>query len=148
MTFIIGIDCDGTIVDHRFPDLGEPVPYAFHFMRQFLAAGCQLILWTMRSDALLGESPEFAGIRGGPYLTAAVELCRANGVEFWGVNSNPHQAAWTSSPKIYAHCYIDDAAIGCPLRENPRSGGRPMVDWSIVGPEVMRRIEAHRERSR
>jgi len=36
--------------------------------------------------------------------------------------------------------YVDDAAINCPLLDNPN--GRPMVDWSKVGPMVMEKIEA------
>lgn len=30
----------------------------------------------------------------------------------------------------------DDAATGCPLKANPRLGGRPYVDWDVVGPQV------------
>jgi hypothetical protein len=69
-----------------------------------------------------------------------VEFCRKNGVEFWGINTNADQATWTKSPKAYAHVYVDDAAFGCPLRENPRMGGRPWVDWSIIGPAVLEKL--------
>lgn len=128
----IAIDFDGTIVTHEFPRIGDVNPYAFSWMRKFQAAGARLILWTMRSD----------GQDCGDALSRAVEHCRANGVEFFGVNSNPEQAEWTSSPKAYAKIYIDDAAFGCPLRENPKAGGRPMVDWQKVGPKVMKLIKA------
>jgi len=124
---IIAIDFDGTIVTHEFPAIGDVNPEAFTWMKKFQEVGANLILWTMRSD----------GQDCGPVLTEAVEHCRKNGVEFFGVNSNPEQAAWTASPKAYAHLYIDDAAFGCPLRENPKCGGRPMVDWEKVGPAVM-----------
>jgi hypothetical protein len=123
----IAIDFDGTIVTHEFPRIGDVNPYAFSWMKKFQEAGARLILWTMRSD----------GQECGPVLTEAVDHCRANGVEFFGVNSNPEQGSWTTSPKAYAHLYIDDAAFGCPLRENPRAGGRPMVDWELVGPKVL-----------
>jgi hypothetical protein len=123
---VLGIDFDGTIVEHEFPDIGAPVPGALNWLREFRAAGARLILWTMRSGETLDE---------------AVEFCRAAGVEFWGINKNPRQATWTLSPKAYCELYIDDAAFGCPLRENPRVGGRPFADWSIIGPEVLRRIE-------
>ena len=46
----IAIDFDGTIVDHRFPEIGKPVPGAFEWMKKFKEAGAKLILWTMRSD--------------------------------------------------------------------------------------------------
>lgn len=132
---IICVDFDGTIVEHRFPDIGEPVPGALEWMRRWQQAGAKLILWTMRSD----------GDRNGPVLTAAVEYCRRGGVEFWGINTNPAQSDWTSSPKAYAHIYVDDAAFGCPLRESKRAGGRMMVDWGVVGPAVMAIIEANRQ---
>lgn len=127
----IAIDFDGTIADHRYPDIGAPVPGAFLWLKRFQEAGAKLILYTMRSD-----SP-----KDGPTLTQAVDFCRRNGVEFFGVNTDPGQSSWTSSPKAYAQIYIDDAALGCPLRENSRAGGRPMVDWEIVGPAVMKELE-------
>lgn len=126
----IAIDFDGTIADHRYPDIGDEVPGAFDWMKQFVEAGANLILWTIRCDSE-GE---------GPVLTDAVEFCRSRGVEFYGVNENPRQE-WSKSPKAYAHVYIDDAAFGCPLLENPRLGGRPFVDWERVGPAVMKMID-------
>jgi hypothetical protein len=128
--YIIAVDFDGTIADHRYPDIGQEVPGAFRYLKEFQERGCKLVLWTMRSDC-----PE-----NGPTLTDAVEFCRQHGIEFFGVNHNPEQGDWTSSPKAYAHLYIDDAAFGCPLRENPRMGGRPFVDWSIVGPAVLAKL--------
>lgn len=137
---IIAIDFDGTIAEHMFPEIGRAVPGAFGWMRDFQRAGAKLILWTMRSDMLAPEkrSPEGHSADRN-YLTEAVEFCRANGVEFWGVNANPEQADWTGSPKQYAHLYIDDSAFGCPLRPGCQSP-RPMVDWWRVGPLVMKRI--------
>lgn len=133
---ILAIDFDGTLVDHRFPEIGVPVPGAFDWLKRWQAAGAKLILWTMRSDGRTG-----GGRENGPVLTEAVEFCRSQGVEFWGINENPQQKGWTGSPKAYAHAYVDDAAFGCPLKENPRVGGRPYVDWSVVGPAVMALLE-------
>ncbi len=133
----IAIDFDGTIVAHEFPDIGEEVPGAFEWMKKFQEAGCNLILWTMRSD----------GQEVGEVLTHAVEYCRERGIEFFGVNQNPKQD-WSTSPKAYAHVYIDDAAFGCPLRENPKMGGRPFVDWDIVGPAVFAMIETRMARTK
>ncbi len=136
--FYLGIDFDGTIVDHQFPDVGPEVPGAIAWMKCWQQAGASLILWTMRSNGRTGMGKE-----SGPVLTDAVEFCRNRGVEFFAVNENPTQASWTTSPKIYAHVYVDDAAIGCPLRNNPRSGGQPYVDWAVVGPQVLVMIERH-----
>jgi hypothetical protein len=124
---IIAVDFDGTIVDHCFPAIGDPVPGAARWLKRFQEFGAKLILWTMRADGREG---------GFNPLTEAVEYCRSAGIEFWAVNANPEQAEWTASPKAYAHIYIDDAAFGCPLKENPRADGRPFADWDKIGPAV------------
>lgn len=138
---IVAIDFDGTIVDHRFPEIGGEVPGAFAAMKEFQKAGAQLILWTMRSDMRSTGVSDEGHKADRDYLGEAVEFCRERGVEFWGVNQSPGQESWSTSPKQYAHIYIDDAALGCPLRENPRMGGKSFVDWSIVGPKVMEKIQ-------
>lgn len=120
MKRIIAVDFDGTIVDHKYPAIGKPVPLAIETLKDLINRGYSIILWTMRCDS---ESE-------GPVLTQAVEYLKENGVELWGINNNPEQHTWSQSPKAYAQLYIDDAAFGCPLLNNP--GGRPIVDWSIV----------------
>lgn len=143
---IIAVDFDGTLCEHRFPEIGMEVPGAFACLRAMQDAGAKLILWTMRSDlrnpADNGSGPTPGANADRDYLTEAVEWCRSRGVTFWGVNENPEQKSWTQSPKQYAHLYIDDAAFGCPLRDMPRAGSKPAVDWSIVGPAVMKMLEA------
>ena len=121
----IAVDFDGTIVEHKFPKIGNPVPGALEWLKRFKEAGATLILWTMRSD---GQS-------SGDVLTQAVEFCKENGVEFDFVNKHPQK--WTTSPKAYAHIYIDDAAFGCPLTYEKE---RPMVNWEVVGPQVLSMI--------
>ena len=126
---IIVVDFDGTIVDDRFPDIGAPVPGAIYWLKRFKEVGFKLVLWTMRSN---GQS-------NGDVLTHALNYCSRMGVEFDGVNHYPIKLdeLLTSSPKAYAQVYIDDASFGCPLKDNPRCGGRPYVDWDIVGPAVL-----------
>lgn len=132
---IIAVDFDGTLVDHVFPEIGEPVDGAFYWLRKFREAGAFLILYTMRADERGAKSIDmFPGERR--FLSEAVDFCRQQGIEFDALNRNPQQDEWTSSPKAYAHIYIDDAACGCPLSP-AKNGGRPTVDWSIVGPMVM-----------
>lgn len=113
---IVAVDFDGTLVRHKFPDIGPPIPGALETLRELQAQGVKLVLWTMRS----GET-----------LEAALSFCKGHGIEFFGVNGNPHQHAWTSSPKAYAQIYIDDAALGCPLRMELEDE-RPWVDWQAV----------------
>jgi hypothetical protein len=102
---IICVDFDGTLCDHRFPDIGGEVPGAFHWLKQFQAAGAKLILWTMRSDlrnpADDGKGPTPGAKADRDYLTAAVEWCRERGVEFWGVNQNPPAATLSDSRALW-----------------------------------------------
>ena len=68
-------------------------------------------------------------MRSGEELGEAVEWCEGHGIELYGVNTNPLQDQWTSSPKAYGQLYIDDAALGVPLLyDEPR----PYVDWVKV----------------
>lgn len=113
---IIAIDFDGTIVDHRFPEIGAPVPGALDAIRTLQGMHWRVILWTMRS---------------GKHLDEAVAFLKRHGIEPWAVNSNPTQSGWTSSPKAYAHHYVDDAAIGCPL-SRVIGFARMSVDWTAV----------------
>ncbi len=126
----ICVDFDGTIVDHRFPEIGPPVPEALEWMGKIQAAGGRLILFTMRSD----------GGKHGDVLSQAVNYLSANGIKLYGVNENPTQVYWTKSPKAYGNIYIDDAAFGCPLIQ-PEGFQRPCVDWSVVGPGVMESLK-------
>lgn len=129
----ICVDFDGTIVDHRFPDIGKECPGAFRYLKQFQKEGAKLILFTMRSNETLDE---------------AVAFCRERGIEFYGVNTDPTQKKWTASPKAYGELYIDDAAVGCPLRPSPRMDGRPQVNWDIVGPMVLETLAAKKAKPR
>jgi hypothetical protein len=126
---IICVDFDGTLCEHKYPDIGEALPDAFYWLGQWRSAGARLILYTMRSDGP-GERRS---------LSEAKDWCfLRHGFMFDNYNVNPQQAVWTSSPKVYAHLYVDDAAFGCPLIRTP--GKRPVVDWSVVGPGVMQHI--------
>ena len=122
---IIAIDFDGTIVDHRFPYIGDPVPLAIKWLKRWEELGAKLILFTMRSD----------GAKHGNVLSEAVTYLEKRGVKLYAVNQNPDQKDWSVSPKAYAHIYIDDTAYGCPLIY-PGGFARQCVDWAKVGPAV------------
>lgn len=119
-SLIIGVDFDGTVVEHRYPEIGPDVPHAVEWLKQLTDAGARIILWTMRDTECLEE---------------AVGWYERHGIPLWGVNKNPAQH-WTTSPKAYCNVYVDDTAIGVPL-VHPPSGRRAFVDWSLVGPMLM-----------
>ena len=74
-------------------------------------------------------------------LSDAVTYLKSNGIELYGVNYNPDQASWSTSPKAYGHIYVDDAAFGCPL-VTIDGFNRVCVDWKIVGPQVEEIVNA------
>lgn len=128
----IAIDFDGTCVKHRFPYIGEDIG-AVPVLKRITKAGHNLILFTMRSDrSELGDTgdPSIKDITG-KFLTDAINWFTDNDIPLWGVQINPQQHFWTSSPKVYADLYIDDAALGCPL-VYPENGEPAYVDWIKV----------------
>jgi hydroxymethylpyrimidine pyrophosphatase-like HAD family hydrolase len=113
---IIAVDFDGTVVDHRYPEIGADAPGAVDTLRALVKDGHDLILFTMRSGYHLGE---------------AIEWFKYKGIHLHGIQYNPSQHSWSQSNKCYAQLYIDDAAFGCPLIQ-PEGFERPCVDWSKV----------------
>lgn len=110
---IFAIDFDGTCVEHEFPKVGPDVPGAVGVLRELSAAGHQLILWTVRDIKHQQDAEHW-------FLDRKISL--------WAVNKNPEQLPWSRSRKAYAHYYIDDLALGCPLVHRPGED-RPFVDW-------------------
>lgn len=112
---IIAVDFDGTCVTHEYPKIGQDLPWCVPALLALVKSGHRLILYTMRS---------------GDELAQAVQWFADRKIPLWGVNENPDQHKWTSSPKVYAHMYIDDAALGCRLVKPENQ--RPYVDWNAV----------------
>ena len=112
---IIAIDFDGTLVTHEYPKIGLEVDDSVRVVKALQDKGHKIILYTMRHGKTLDE---------------AVEYCKVMGIDLHAINENPNQKEWTESPKVYAHIYIDDAALGCPLIFPPKGSGiRPYADW-------------------
>jgi len=99
---IIAIDFDGTIVKHKFPDIGPEMPNAFRILKKWQTQGHKLILWTCRNHGELYE--------GRDLLLEAVLYCESNGLEFDAINCNSGEIAFNPEPKVYADLYIDDRA--------------------------------------
>ena len=112
----IAIDFDGTCVTHDYPRIGKDIN-AVNVLKKLVANGHKLILNTMRS---------------GKELKEAINWFKKNDIELYEANKNPTQRKWTNSPKVYAHLYIDDAALGCPLKMDLSISDRPFVDWEAV----------------
>lgn len=134
------IDFDGTVVTHEFPAVGKSVG-AEPVLKGLVAAGHNLILFTMRSNN--GQLPLFTlnGIENvsGNFLDDAVKWFEENEIPLYGIQVNPTQHSWTTSPKAYGQIIIDDAALGCPLTFylpnnslNVLESSRPFVNWTKI----------------
>ena len=104
---VIAVDFDGTIVEHDYPKIGKPIPFALDVLKKLQQEEHHtLLLWTVREGKLLDE---------------AVDYCAKNGFEFYAVNKNyPEEEDGDSPRKLIADIYIDDKNIG----------GLP--DWGII----------------
>ena len=96
---VIAVDFDGTIVKHKYPQIGEEIPFAIETLKLIQSElRHQLILWTVREGELLDE---------------AVHFCRMRGLEFYSVNQNHPESSITNNPrKLMADLFIDDRNFG------------------------------------
>ena len=98
---VIAVDFDGTIVEHKYPAIGEEKPFACEVLRMLIAERHRLILWTVREGKLLDD---------------AIQWCKKRGVEFWAVNSDSSDMFKEAkdrnlSCKLNADVFIDDCGI-------------------------------------
>lgn len=105
--YIIAVDFDGTLISgNKWPDVeGEPNKQLINILIRERQRGNKVILWTNRTDK--PEKEEYP-------LKAAVDFCKAAGLEFDAVNENLPEiiAAYGSdSRKVSADKYIDDKAL-------------------------------------
>lgn len=130
---VIGVDFDGTCTTHEFPFIGKEIG-AVPVLKKLIKSGHKLVLFTMRSNSEShdGFSDEIPEVHTGPFLNEAIKWFQRNKIELYGVQENPTQKKWTTSPKAYCHLYIDDAALGCPLTFNRELSDRPFVNWIEV----------------
>ena len=129
---IIAVDFDGTCVTHEFPEVGKDIG-AVPVLKELVKKGHKIILYTMRGhpDKNNQNKTLSGGIISNDTLQDAIDWFKENEIPLWGINENPKQKEWTSSLKIHANIYIDDAALGTPLIY-AKDGGlyRPYVDWN------------------
>jgi len=98
---IIAVDFDGTIVEHAYPLIGKPIPFAIDTLKRLQKEEHQIILWTVREGELLQQ---------------AVDYCKERGLEFYAVNSNfPGETAihdGLTARKLTADLFVDDRNLG------------------------------------
>jgi hypothetical protein len=128
----IVIDFDGTVVTHDYPRVGKDIG-AVPVLKKLVAAGHNLILFTMRCDGILPGN----GDKEVTFLTDAVNWFNDNEIPLYGVQINPSQHEWTTSSKAYGQLIIDDAAAGCPMSYDPLLSRRQFINWTRME-EILR----------
>lgn len=97
----IAVDFDGTIVRHRYPEIGEEIPFAVNTLKMLIEERHRLILWTVREGELLDE---------------ALAWCRERGIEFYAVNRDFPEEDVTRNEnftrKLKVDLWIDDRNVG------------------------------------
>lgn len=102
---VIAVDFDGTIVEHEFPKIGKPIPFAIETLLQLQKDGHVLLLWTVREGKLLQE---------------ALEYCQKKGLTFYAANKNHPDEEEPFPRKLNADMFIDDRNLG------------GMPDWGVA----------------
>lgn len=113
---IIAVDFDGTIVEHKYPKIGNEIPFAIDTLKKLKNEHHKLILWSVREGKLLDD---------------AVAFCRERGLEFYAVNRNyPEEQLGHDyfSRKLKADLFIDDRNLG----------GLP--DWGTIYEMVTKKL--------
>lgn len=94
---IIAVDFDGTIVEHEYPKIGKPIPFAIETLKELQRDGHTLLLWSVRSGDLLQE---------------AIDYVESQGVKFYAYNKNyPDEDVTRASRKLNADIFIDDRNV-------------------------------------
>ena len=118
---VIAVDFDGTIVENKYPEIGQERPFAIDTLKMLIKDRHKLILWSVREGKLLED---------------AVEWCRQRGVEFYAINRDYPEETTENNPHFSRKLntidyFIDDRNIG----------GLP--DWGTIYRMISRRKTWH-----
>jgi hypothetical protein len=130
---VILVDFDSTCVTHGFPGIGHEIGAA-PVLKKLTDQGHKLILFTMRSNRAEPGKTHDDDIEDvtGNFLDDAVNWFKGHDIPLYGIQTNPGQHKWTTSPKAYGTLIIDDIALGIPLIVDKELCKRPFVDWVRV----------------
>lgn len=117
---IIAIDFDGTVVTHAYPHMG-------------MDAGAVPVLKEAR-----GERLQTHPVHHAQRTTTRKSRPMVQGTENSAVRHQRESRAevLTSSPKVHADLYIDDSALGCPIRFMD-GVARPVADWVKIRQQLV-----------
>ena len=105
---IIAVDFDGTIVEHKFPAIGELLPGAKETLNHWNSLGYDVIIWTCRNQSE-PHHPEWTEA----HIGAVKDFLDKNEIKYTTINSDsPNISFWLQARKVYADVYIDDRNLG------------------------------------
>ena len=118
----IAVDFDGTIVEHKYPEIGKEIPFAITTLKRLQAEHHILILWTVREGKLLED---------------AVEYCSSRGLEFYAGNTNhldEQHKENLSCPcrKLRAALFIEHGNVGY------------LTDWGAIYEMITNKLSSRR----
>ncbi len=117
---IIAVDFDGTIVEHKYPAIGEEIPFAVDTLKMLQKDHQRLILWSVREGKILDE---------------ALQWCHERGLDFYAANRDYPEETTENNPhfsrKLKADVFIDDRNLG----------GLP--DWGSIYDMISHRKKWH-----
>lgn len=125
--FKIAVDFDGTIAIRNGSKIKGRVPGAMEWIGKLQDAGAKVYLNTARTGARLTQAMNWLPLNG-------------LGLEYIPAHNDYNDCSAVCKPA--AHVIIDDRALCCPII-NPDDGGKPYVDWTWVGPMVMKMLVQH-----
>lgn len=105
-SMLIGVDFDGTCVEHAYPEVGRSLPGAAETLRALTDREHKIILWTCREDDPDDPSKQ--------YLSDAVNWFKERDIPLVGINETPLDEDFRENGgrKIFANIYIDDTNFG------------------------------------
>lgn len=123
---MIYLDFDGTVVEHRYPEIGRYNRGAFETIGKLQKAGHQVILNTYRAD--IGDGTLEKALN---YIhTEAKNM--VDRIESW-CTKKLHPAPWNLETSITkGEIFIDDISAGIPLIPTVGLSGGQMVNWTEV----------------
>ena len=124
---IIAIDFDGTIIQDKYPDIGNPYPGAIQAINELYDDGYCIIIDSCRARDKEDEM---------------IDWLNRNGVKYCHCNENCRiliRRYSTDCRKISADIYIDDKSLFAPNMENPNQ-------WDIIKNMIMLKYGTNHER--
>lgn len=96
---IIAVDFDGTLVENKWPEIGDAIEPVVKYVKHRQSNGARIILWTNRSGDRLNEAVNWCSDHG--IILDAINENLPDAIEFFGGDCR----------KIFANEYLDDRAV-------------------------------------